>query len=158
MVTLLTEVESILNSRPICSIHGTDLDVLTPSHFLIGHSATKIPEVDIADVKPSYLTRWQMVQQLTQHFWRRWYMEYLTSLQPRTKWRDKQPPIKVDDIVVLKDTNTPVNQWPLGKITKIHPGSDGITRVVTVKTQSGELLRPINKICTLPVHTTDSAI
>ncbi|XP_046396977.1 uncharacterized protein LOC124163913 [Ischnura elegans] len=32
------------------------------------------------------LKRWQMVQQMLQHYWRRWSREYLQSLQQRQKW------------------------------------------------------------------------
>lgn len=151
MGTLLAEIESTLNSRPICALHAADIDVLTPSHFLIGHPATKIPEISITHLKPSYLTRWQMVQQLSQHFWRRWHVEYLASLQPKPKWRDHQIQIKVGDIVVIKEESLSVNQWPIGKVIKLHPGSDDITRVVTLITKSGEIKRPTSKLVILPI-------
>lgn len=40
-------------------------------------------------------------------------------------------------IVIIKDEETNPAKWPLAKITKIHPGSDGNTRVVTLKLQNG---------------------
>ena len=92
-----------------------------------------------------------MVPQLSQNFWKRWNVEYLTSLQTRTKWQQRQEPIKINDIVIVRDNNLPPNQWLLGKVIAIHPGSDGIIRVVTLKTQFGEMKRPITKLCILPV-------
>ena len=78
MNTLLAEIEGILNSRPLCAINDTEVDILTPSHFLIGHPLTKIPEADITHLKTSHLNRWQMVQQISQHFWKRWYLSSAT--------------------------------------------------------------------------------
>lgn len=37
-------------------------------------------------------------------------------------------------------------QWALGRIVALHPGQDGIVRVVTVKTKSGEFKRPVKKL------------
>ncbi|XP_043603601.1 cytospin-A-like [Bombus pyrosoma] len=39
-------------------------------------------------------------------------------------------------------------QWPMGRMTSLHPGPDGITRqsLVTVRTSNGEYKRGVNKI------------
>ena len=38
----------------------------------------------------------------------------------------------------------------LGRIQELHPGSDGLVRAATVKTQSGVYKRPIVKLSVLP--------
>lgn len=45
LYTLLVQIEACLNSRPLCpmSNDGTDLQVLTPGHFLIGAPLTSLP-------------------------------------------------------------------------------------------------------------------
>ena len=48
-----------------------------------------------------------------------------------------------------KDNNTPRNQWKLGTVTDTHPGRDGLVRRVTVKTKTGNLQHPVNKLCML---------
>ena len=39
----------------------------------------------------------------------------------------------------------PNGQWPLGRVTEVHPGRDGLVRTATVKTEHGAYVRPIVK-------------
>ncbi|XP_043267662.1 uncharacterized protein [Venturia canescens] len=57
--TLLTQIEGILNSRPLepLSDDPDDYSVLTPGHFLIGDTLTSIPEPSLRDVPQGRLTR-----------------------------------------------------------------------------------------------------
>lgn len=48
-----------------------DLNVLSPSHFLIGDYVTAIPE-EVIQTPLNRLHRYKEVQLITQHFWRRW--------------------------------------------------------------------------------------
>ena len=54
-------------------------------------------------------------------------------------------------MLVLLQDNLPPMSWRLGIISEMFPGSDGYVRVVTVKTSSGQLKRPIHKLVSLPV-------
>lgn len=42
--------------------------------------------------------------------------------------------------------------WRLGRITAVHPGKDGIVRVVSVRTRTGVTNRAVSKVCLLPVE------
>jgi hypothetical protein len=42
-------------------------------------------------------------------------------------------------------------QWPLGRIHAVHPGPDGVIRVVSVKSARGVFKRPINEVCVVPM-------
>lgn len=57
-------------------------------------------------------------------------------------------------MVILKEDNTPPLHWPMGRITAIHPGEDGIIRVVTIKTTHGEYKRSVKGIAPLPIEQT----
>ncbi|XP_055633682.1 uncharacterized protein LOC129774019 [Toxorhynchites rutilus septentrionalis] len=152
MTTLLAQVEACLNSRPITPISNDpcDLQPLTPAHFLIGSSLQDLPEPDLLAIPSNRLHHWQLIQQRLQHFWKRWQGEYLCQLQGRSK-RWKPPiPIQTGKLVIIKEDNLPPLRWKMGRIEEIHPGSDGIVRVVTLKTATGSLRRPIEKICFLP--------
>ncbi|GFY23123.1 integrase catalytic domain-containing protein [Trichonephila clavipes] len=123
--TLLTQVEAILNSRPLvsldCDNDPDSLNILTPSHFLIGEVITSSPE-HTNDDKLSLRSRWDIVQKMKLGFWRKWKMDYLSNLQNRTKWKSPNHNIKVGEIVIIKEDNIPPATWPLGKVIETHPG------------------------------------
>ncbi|KAG7295038.1 hypothetical protein JYU34_022507 [Plutella xylostella] len=154
LTTFFTKVEAVMNSRPLCplSTDPTDLEVLTPGHFLIGQPLVALPEYDYTDTKESRLSRFQHVQKMSQHFWSRWKTEYLHTLQQRYKWTSVTEPPKLDDLVLIKEDNLAPLHWKRGRIVKLLPGKDGIVRVAEVKTQNGVLLRPISKLCRLPIE------
>ncbi|XP_055528072.1 uncharacterized protein LOC129720607 [Wyeomyia smithii] len=157
--TLLIQVEGCLNSRPLTPLSDdpSDMEALTPGHFLTGGSLQAIPEPDYTDVKLNRLSRWQLVQWQLQNFWKRWRTEYLSQLQGRTKnW---EPPSKVEigRLVIIVDSNQPPMRWKMGRIHKLHPGPDDVVRVVTVKTATGYLQRPIVKLCILPSPETENS-
>ncbi|XP_054272529.1 uncharacterized protein LOC128992813 [Macrosteles quadrilineatus] len=82
-ITLTTRIEAILNSRPITPLSSdpSEIDCLTPGHFLIGGPLLSLPEPDWKDVSTNRLSRWKFVQALTQSFWKIWQKEYLYTLQ-----------------------------------------------------------------------------
>lgn len=152
--TFLCWVEACLNSRPIAPLSDTlgDYECLTPGHFLIGSSMTVSPEPSLLELNENRLTRWQLVRQMTERFWKLWYHDYVNTLQQRGKWRTERAPIKVGQLVLLRNSTLPPCKWELGRITQCHSGSDGFTRVVTVKTANSEYKRPIVKLCLLPIE------
>jgi hypothetical protein len=153
MHTVLTQIEACLNSRPLTPISNdpNDLIALSPSHFLIGDLLTAPVEHDVTPLPINRLSRWQYVEQLRQHFWKRWSVDYLTQLQPRRKWNQRLPNIEVGELAVIKEDNSPPLQWRLARVVRLHPGKDGCVRVVTLKTSKGEVTRSINKVCVLPM-------
>ncbi len=151
--TVLIQVESLLNSRPICaqSDDPNDLLPLTPGHFLSIEPLNSVPNRDFSHHKLNTLSRWQLLQRLHCDFWKRWHLEYLNSLQQRSKWTINNDAVKLNALVVIRDENRPATQWTMARIIVLHPGADGIVRVVTVKTSSGSnLKRPITNLCPLP--------
>lgn len=150
--TLLTQIEAVLNSRPLTSLSNNpnDLTPLTPAHFLIGRPLTAIPDVSLTHLPEARLSRWQMIQKMQQHFWSRWSKEYITELQQRTKWRQPYPNLEEGTVVLIKNENLPPLKWKLGRIIAVHPGKDKVARVATVKTSTGTIRIAIQKICPLP--------
>ncbi|XP_062538337.1 uncharacterized protein LOC134206623 [Armigeres subalbatus] len=157
LLTLLAQVEMCLNSRPLTPIpeDPTDLDVLTPGHFLVGSNLQAVPESNWKETADNRLDHWDRTHNL-QQIWSRWYPEYLQQLQSRaTKGCNPPVTIEVGAIVIIKEDNVPPANWPLGRIVKLHPGKDGIVRVVTLKTaNANEVVRAVARIALLPTPRT----
>lgn len=151
--TLLAQIEAILNSRPLepLSDDPEDAAALTPGHFLIGTALNAVPEPCLLDVSTNRLDRWQFIQQRLQHFWRTWSTQYLHRLQTISKWHHPHHDIHVGSLVLLTDERQPPGKWPMARVLKLLPGKDGLTRVVSLKTATTTLTRPIAKLVLLPV-------
>ena len=149
--TLITEIEAILNSRPLTPISSdpNDLLVITPGHLLIGDSLTSLPESDYRPIASNRLSTWQHIRKIKQHFWTRWHREYLNELTTRTKWTSGQHPIKEGTLVLIREDDVPPMQWPLGRVIQVHPGSDGVIRAATIKTAKGIFDRSVKRLAPL---------
>lgn len=149
--TVLTEVESVLNSRPLCAASDdpSDLEPLTPNHLLLQRPVQALPPGVFVDEDIYHRKKWRQTQILADHFWKRWLREYIPALQERQKWNRIRRNAEVGDIVLLIDHSIPRGKWLLGRVLKTFPGRDGLVRTVEVKTQSSTLIRPIQKLCLL---------
>lgn len=147
--TMVVMVEGVLNSRPLTplAMHPDDETPLTPGHFLCGTPIQSLPEMDLTQQPTDHLKRWKLTTSLKQHFWKRWSTEYLHSLQQRQKWSRISPNVKVGTLVVMINKDTPAFTWEVGNIVEIHPGKDGLVRVVDVKTKRGIFRRGITQLC-----------
>ncbi|XP_018373016.1 PREDICTED: uncharacterized protein LOC108767569 [Trachymyrmex cornetzi] len=156
LTTIFTQIEAILNSRPITpvSTDPSDLSALTPGHFLVGAPLTAIPEPNIEQIHLNRLSRFQLLSSIIQGFWKRWSREYVSNLQVRQKWKERKenPNLKIGALVLLRDDNAPPLQWRLGRITELIKGQDGLVRMVELKTQLGLTQRAIQRISVLPLE------
>ena len=150
--TVLIQIEAVLNSRPICQVSedASDPIALSPGHFLIGEPLTTLQEFDIQEKKENLLKRWQLVTQMTQHFWNRWSKEYISTLHNRSKWLKDGKSLQVGELVLIRDEKLPPMTWLTGIIETLHTGKDNKTRVVTIRTKKGLIRRAITHICPLP--------
>ncbi|XP_025262213.1 uncharacterized protein LOC112637209 [Camponotus floridanus] len=152
MSTLLSQIEACLNSRPLQALSDDpdDITALTPGHLLIGAPLLAVPEPSLAERSPNALSRWQLLQRMRDHFWQRWSQEYVHALAPRSKWLNSEPVPEVGTFCLIRSEITPTSRWPLARILALHPGSDGTVRVVTVRTSTSDLVRPVVKLVLLP--------
>ncbi|KAJ8722082.1 hypothetical protein PYW08_004484 [Mythimna loreyi] len=110
-------------------------------------TSTKVTEANI-----TRLDRWKRIQFVRQHFWSRFYNEYVSLLQTKTKWFRSRGEVKPGSLVLIKDKTAPPLLWSLGRVTRTYPGVDGVTRVAELKTRRGTIRRAFNCICPLPVE------
>ncbi|XP_063386868.1 uncharacterized protein LOC134672845 [Cydia fagiglandana] len=154
MSTILCQIESSLNSRPLCPIDEKNIDsmdVLTPGHFLLTEAPITVPSPSLKDAKISSLSRWRHTQKLVNDFWRQWLQEYLCRLQQRPKWLKRREELEIGQIVVIKNDHLPPGKWQLGRIVDKHPGADNLTRVYSIKSGDSIIKRTITKLCLMPV-------
>lgn len=126
LATLMAEVMAIINARPLVPV-STDPEapeILTPALLLTQkRDAVSAPagNFDTADL---HLKQWKQVQCLADTFWKRWRREYLSTLQNRKKWLDERPNVNIGDVVLLKESQAPRNNWPVGLVVKTFPSED----------------------------------
>ncbi|CAG9135185.1 unnamed protein product [Plutella xylostella] len=159
-LTLLTQIEACLNSRPLCPLTEDPeefYNYLTPGHFLTGSPTLSLPLSDYSDDRNMNLQRrWQLTEHMAQQFWKNWSTDYLHLLQTRCKWNKPTTNIKEGEIVLIKEDNLPPARWALGRVLRTHPGTDGRVRVTTLKTKNGIMKRPVTKLSPLPIETSSA--
>ena len=116
--------------------------------MLLGRSSSNVPQGPFKATKnPRY--RVEFVQRIVDSFWVRWTTDVFPSLIPRKKWSVDRRNFQVNDVVMTVDTNAVRGKWTIGRITKVHPGSDGKVRNVTLKSPTREYRRPVTKIAVI---------
>ena len=112
LITLLTEVELIVNSRPLTEETLGDVGneaPLSPINLLTMKSNVVLPPP--GDFKKPDLysrRRWRRIQHIADEFWCQW-GKFLATLQSRATWQKKTRNFKIGDIVLLIN-NTIWNQ------------------------------------------------
>ena len=151
----MAEVSAIMNVRPLTSIPNDPKDAfsLTPSTLLTQKvEVITAPSVNL-DPKDLYRCQWKRVQVLADTFWNKWKKQYLSNLQTRNKWQDSKPNLDPGAIVLMKDSQSRRNEWPLGLITQVFPSEDGHVRKVELKVirqgQPKLFLRPVSELVLL---------
>ncbi|XP_063635224.1 uncharacterized protein LOC134805980 [Cydia splendana] len=147
--SLFSQVEAILNSRPLCPLSSSPNDFypLTPGHFLIFRPLTSLPAPPLQDRNPNRLDRFLRLEQLRQHFWKRWSAEFVSLQQQRYKWRERQRDLQLGELVLIKEEGLPPLLWRMGRVVKLHNGKDGVPRVADINTARGIVKRALNRIC-----------
>ena len=128
------------------SSNSRDLCPLTPNDFI--HGGTFAADAT-AEEAFNPRKRWQRVQQLIGQVWKRWRKELLPALNCRKKWFHPTRNMKEGDIALMVEPNATRGDWPLGRITEVLPGDDGLVHVARVKAKDKEYLRPVHRLCPL---------
>ena len=148
--TIFAEVECLINSRPLGypSNDPNDPQPLTPNHVILGRASATVPQGPYQETR-NLRKRFEFVQMLLNHFWKRFIREYIPTLTRRAKWQLKTRQLQVGDVVLLVDYRVPRGKWNVARVTDVFPGPDGVVRNVRVKTSTGVYDRSIQKCCPL---------
>ena len=160
LITLITETEAAINNRPLTYVSTSinDYKSLSPSELIYGFRLDAPPTISTSEELRT-LSRDELIENqakyedLKSKLWDRWRSEYLLSLRERK--RNIGPnvnKVKEGDIVLIEEDIKPRMQWKMGRIMKLKESDDGLIRSVTLRTQSGEITRPIVKLYPLEVN------
>ena len=158
--TILTEVEGVINSRPLTYGDEEVGEALTPSHLMIGRRIMDRPS-PIEDAKKTvanlnvteFTRRVKHLKTVLEHFRTRFRREYLTELREhqRLKRKKKAEKIKVGDVVTVFEDKIPRQRWTLGRIEKLLTSGDGEVRSAIVRInrygeKTSTIRRPISRL------------
>lgn len=152
LLTVLLEVEAILNSKPLGYVSAdiADIDPVTPNSLLMGRPDGSLPQVVYPETDILSRRRWRHSQVLADQFWSRFIRDYLPGLQARQKWQSPSPGLEDDAVVMLVEPQLPRAQWPIGRVVKSHQSDDGCIRSAVINIKGHLFTRPVARLVRLP--------
>ncbi|GFT38479.1 DUF5641 domain-containing protein [Nephila pilipes] len=117
--------------------------IILPSKHLADIPLNNVSDLDQIE-KTNIVLRWRYIQKVRENLKQRFIREYLCFLRSSvTKREDK---INVGDIVLIGTDDKKRLHWLLGRVLELFPGKDGIIRLIKLRTEKGNVLRPIQRL------------
>ena len=133
--TALFEVASILNERPI----GTKTNnpqqgsYLSPNDLLLGRTNASAPVGQWNDCGNDK-RRLDTINEIVDHFQRKWIQQYFPTLVVRKKWHTETRNVCVGDIVIVQPDKSEFHgHWRLAQVCSTKEGRDQKVRSVTLR-------------------------
>ena len=168
LVTVITEVEGTINSRPLTYIYSDDIEEpITPAHLILGRRILTLPlnpveleDEDYNDTSTALQRRARYLNRLLESFWKRWRNEYLLSLREFhhcKQQNQRQAAVKKGDVVLVKDENVIRGKWKTAVVEELIESNDGeirgaIVRLVNTKGTLTRLKRPLQLLYPIEVN------
>lgn len=157
LLTVIKEVEAVVNTRPLTAVGSEIEHILRPADFLSLGSCLEVNPIEeiISEgtlTKKELLRGWKRGQIILEEFKKMFHQLYLPSLRERYITTPRQPRItsdkipQVGDIVQIKDSQKNRNLWKVGKVSTLIKGQDGECRVAKVKVGDHEFTRSIGHL------------
>ncbi|GFY47625.1 integrase catalytic domain-containing protein [Trichonephila inaurata madagascariensis] len=134
--------------------------------FLQEIETSDVTDIDCLDHQ-EINKRIRHVQTIREQLRNRFRIEYLGQLKEQTQHHRKSRPLTVGEVVVVGNSLKNRTLWYLARVIQLIPGKDGHVRVARVKTETEELVRPVQRLynlelqepeINLPKDLTDSVI
>ncbi|VDL70785.1 unnamed protein product [Nippostrongylus brasiliensis] len=177
LLTLVIEVEAMLNTRPLVHVEAEDLqqqvlrriDLLQKDFEVAppldaGNELEDDPDFCMPGEQVKSLTKRQLIAaiesagRITDQFWHLWQTQYLTALREKhqsevkTKRGARKQP-KVGQLVLIVDAMQPRHTWKMGRIEDLKRGSEGSAREALVVLPSRKKIkRPLNLLVPLELE------
>ena len=154
MLTVLKEVENVINNRPLSYVYYDELyEVLTPNKLVYGKNLDVIVTSTSSEgITADLSKRATHLESVINSYWGMWQKDYLANLreahQKRYKRARNSIDPNIDDVVLVHDEKLKRSEWKLGRIDKLILGADGKCRAADVIVISNQkrmkLTRPVN--------------
>ena len=97
----------------------------------------------------SHTQRFQFLDTLLDHFWRRFLVETIPSMHEANRLSKPETDLSVGDVVVLLEKDDR-GVWPLARVVDVLAGrADGRVRIVQIRTAKGHYKRHVNALMRL---------
>jgi hypothetical protein len=163
MSTLLIEVASLVNSRPLAAMNNNidDMSPITPNQLILGYDPIFVPEEALEeDEHASDLVvikkRWRLRVEQRKAFYKCWMRDYLMTLSLQSCFIDSDKQLNQGELVLITKENTPRGQWPLGRVLSLITGADGLIRTVKLRVgrdknghRKPDITRPVQQLVRL---------
>ncbi|XP_068757821.1 uncharacterized protein [Montipora capricornis] len=112
LLSVVVEIEGILNLRPLTYVDDELRSPLTPSQLVIGRrlliKEEKTPS-EAPQTRSELSRRAKYLTTVLSQFWRRWQKEYVTELRVHhnCQLKNRQPTVNVGDVVCIHKDRTP---------------------------------------------------
>lgn len=169
LMTVVKEVETVVNSRPLTCV-GAELEhVLRPSDFLsMKNCLIPVPSNERdgteTSTKVDLIGSWRKGIIVLSEFKKMFMSQYLTSLRERYNHSYRQPRVmssktpRVGDTVQIKGDSRNRSGWKVGKISSLIRGADGMCRVAKVKIGNTEFTRSLGHLYPLESDVEDPPV
>ena len=136
--TMVYEAAQLVNQRPIGRkrLAPDDGTYLCPNDLILGRSTNHVPQGPFAQ-KNNLNQRLNFIQEIVNHFWKRWSREVFPSLVIEPKWHVERRNLSKGDVVMIQDSNVVRGNWKIGIVINILDSKDGRVRNVEVKYKNG---------------------
>ena len=137
---LLTELEVILNTRPLSPVTDSSQIPVSPFQLIYGRKFESLP-VQQTSKHLTFPDLWLKRKNFMKAFWNSFKHDYLLSLGVRKKWRNVNSKDLLNQVVLLNDSNIPQFTWRQGIVIGCLPSKDGLVRQVEVRLPEGNVVR-----------------
>ena len=147
--TTMCLVEQTLNARPLTPVSSdaTNLEAITPNHFLLGNKNLCLPYISSTEQFVDHRKLFRQTQAYADLIWDRFRKEYLPTLNSRKKWQTTTDrSLEQGDLVWLVEDSDKRGYYNMGRITEAFEDSDGVIRSSTIRTKDGYYKRPVVKL------------
>ena len=90
--------------------------------------------------------RYHHLQKYLKRMWNCLVKEYQPDLNTQAKWHKEAKPLKIGDVVLIKETKHPRGKWPIALVEELRMSTDGLQRVATLRCNGKTLQRAFNQL------------